>query len=279
MTSPSMPDLKGVIALVTGASRGIGKGTAIALGRCGASVYITGRTLSEATAGSLEETAERFEQLPGDCRPIQCDHLDDQQTESVFRQIGTEQGRLDLLCNNAWGGYENMVEGGEFTWARPFWQQPLWRWASMFDAGTRAGFVCSRHAALLMLDQESGLIVNVSSWGAQKYSGNVIYGASKAATDRLTIDMAVELKDKGVTVVSVYPGLVRTEKVLASGAFDDLGNSESTEFIGIAISHLYGLADRHARTGQVLIAAELARELDFTDVDGKKPTPLTIDDV
>jgi NAD(P)-dependent dehydrogenase (short-subunit alcohol dehydrogenase family) len=217
--------------------------------------------------------------LEGKGIAIACDHRDDQQVEAVFRQIDSEQGRIDILVNNAWGGYENIIEGGEFTWPRPFWQQPLWRWDAMFQAGVRAAYVASRLAAQVMIARRTGLIVNISFWAAQKYLSNVAYGVSKAATDKMTADMAHELRDHNVAVVSLYPGLVRTEKVMQAAAWLDLSNSESPRFIGRAV---VGLACDSAviqKTGSVLIAASLAPEYGFTDIDGKTPRPLTLGEV
>jgi len=199
--------------------------------------------------------------------------------QSVFHRIAQEQGRLDVLVNNAWGGYENMVEEGEFTWPRPFWQQPLWRWDAMFQAGVRASYVVSQLAAPLMVAQRSGLVVNISFWAAQKYLGNVAYGVSKAATDKLTADMSHELRDYNVAVVSLYPGLVRTEKIMQVAAWLDLSNSESPQFIGRAVAALAADSDVMRKTGQVLVAASLAQEYGFTDIDGKTPRPLTLSEV
>src|SRR5450631_3538629 len=133
-----------------------------------------------------------------------------------------------------------MVEAGAFTWGLPFWEQPAHRWPGMIDAGVRAAYVCSAQAARLMVPQQKGLIVNISHWAAQKHIGNAIYGVSKAATDKLTADMAHELRPHGIAVVSLYPGLVRTELVLAAaaGGWFDLSNSESPEFIGRVIASL-----------------------------------------
>ena len=196
----------------------------------------------------------------------------------VFERIEAERGRLDVLVNSAWGGYERMVEDGQFTWPARFWQQPLWRWEAMVTVGVRGAFVASQHAARLMGPARQGLIVHLSHWAAQKYIGNVLYGMTKAATDKLAADMAHELKPHGVAVVSMYPGLVRTGAELAAGVFD-LSNSESREFIGRAVAALS--QDRAAlrRTGQVVVAAELAREYGFTDVDDKQPQPLSLADV
>lgn len=177
------------------------------------------------------------------------------------------------------GGYENMVENGEFTWMLPFWKQPLWRWDAMFAAGVRAYYVASAHAARTMIAQQSGLIVDISFWAAQKYIGNVAYGISKAATDKMTADMAHELREYDVAAVSLYPGLVRTEKVMEAAAFLDLSNSESPQFIGRAIVALASDSNIMHKSGQVFVAASLAQEYGFTDIDGKQPRPLTLEEV
>lgn len=262
-----MQNLNGKVALVTGASRGVGKGIALELIEAGATVYITGRSVPD------------MQYVAGKGTAIECDHRDDEQVQSAFRQIADEQGRLDILVNNVWGGYENMIENGEFTWSRPFWQQPLWRWDAMFQAGVRAHYVASQLAAEMMVAQRSGLIVNLSFWPAQKYIGNVAYGVAKAATDKLTADTSHELQAHNVAVVSLYPGLVRTEKVMEAAAWLDLSNSESPQFIGRAVVALASDPKVMERTGRVLVAASLAQEYGFTDVDGKTPRPLTISEV
>jgi dehydrogenase/reductase SDR family member 1 len=262
-----MSDWEERVALVTGASRGVGKGIAKELAAAGALVYITGRT------------AEDVRYVEDHGVSIQCDHRNDAQVEAVFRRINDERGRLDILVNNVWGGYEDMMEAGEFTWTRPFWQQPMRRWDAMFNAGVRAHYFAARLAAPMMIARRNGLIVNISFWAAQKYVGNVAYGVAKAATDKMTADMAHELKAHGVTVVSLYPGLVRTEKVLQAAAWLDLSNSESPEFIGRAVAALADDTDNMQMTGKVLVAASLAEKYGFEDVDGKKPRPLTLDSV
>ena len=260
-----MQSLKGKIALVTGAGRGVGKGIALELIEAGATVYITGRSV------------ESMQYIDGHGIAIVCDHRDDQQVQAAFRRISDEQGRLDLLVNNVWGGYENMVENGVFTWSLPFWQQPLWRWDSMFEAGVRAHYAASQLAAQMMVNEQSGLIVNISFWAAQKHLGNVAYGVSKAATDKMTADMSHELRAHNVAVVSLYPGLVRTEKVMEAAAWLDLSNSESPQFIGRAVAALAADPAVMEKTGKVLIAAGLGEEYGFIDIDGKKPQPLTLD--
>ena len=270
-----MRSLEGTIALVTGASRGVGKGVALGLAEQGATIFITGRTLRG--EGSLEATAAEAESLGGECFCIECDHTNDAESESAVARAASGTGRLDLLVNSAWGGYERMSEDGEFTFGQPFWEQPLWRWDAMFNAGVRAAFACSRFAARQMVPQGSGLIVNVSSMAGQMYQGNTIYGTSKCATDRMTKDMALELEPHGVSIVSIYPGLVRTENVLATEFFD-LSNSESPQFIGRAIAHLFRDPKLAERSGSIVVAAQLADEYGFTDVDGKRPRALTMAD-
>ncbi|HEX8088593.1 MAG TPA: SDR family NAD(P)-dependent oxidoreductase [Blastocatellia bacterium] len=262
-----MPKLKGQVALITGASRGVGKGIAIELYNAGATVYITGRT------------TEDLKYIEGKGVALECDHRDDRQVETAFDRIMGEQSRLDILVNNVWGGYESMVENGEFTWLRPFWQQPLWRWDAMFQAGVRAHYVAGRLAAQAMTRQRSGLIINVSFWAAQKYIGNVAYGVSKAATDKMTSDMSHELRDFNVAAVSLYPGLVRTEKVMEAAEWLDLSNSESPQFVGRAVAALAADPRIIEKTGNVLVAANLAEEYGFTDIDGKRPVPLTVEKV
>lgn len=248
---------------MTGASRGVGRGIARALADEGMTVYGTGRTV---------ELAD----LPRAVVRISCDHRDDGQVETVFERVRDERGRLDVLVNNAWGGYERMVEDGEFTWARPFWRQPPWRWDAMMNAGVRAAFIASQLAARMMIEVRSGLIVNISFWAAQKYIGNALYGCAKSATDKLTADMAHELRSHGVAVVSLYPGLVRTEAVMAAGGMFDLSNSESPEFIGRAIAALARDRQLMNRSGRALIAAQLGLECGFTDIDGQQPSPLDV---
>ena len=265
MTERSSVRLDGRVVLVTGASRGVGRGIAFGLLHAGATVYASGRSIDGA---DLDDGIVR----------VACDHTEDQATARLFERIEAEQGRLDVLVNNAWGGYERMVEGERFTWGEPFWEQPAWRWRAMMDAGVRAAFAASRLAARMMVAQRSGLIVNVSHWAAQKRIGNAIYGVAKAATDKLTADAAEELRKHCVFVVSLYPGLVRTEAVLAAGFFD-LSNSESPEFQGRAVAALAADPEIGRWTGQVLVTAALAEHYGFTDIDGKSPRPLTLADV
>jgi NAD(P)-dependent dehydrogenase (short-subunit alcohol dehydrogenase family) len=258
--------IKDTVAVVTGASQGIGRGVASELARHGARVYVTVRSIDQ-------------QRIDDRIKAIHCDHRDDAQVGDAFARILREAGTLDVLVNNVWGGYERMVENGQFTWPKPFWEQPLWRWDAMFAAGVRAHYLASQLAAPQMVARGHGLIVNISHWAAQKRIGNVAYGVSKAATDKMTSDMAIELEPHGVAVVSLYPGLVRTEKVMEAAKFLDMSNSESPEFIGRAVMALAGDPNVMRHTGRVLVAAAVAREYGFTDIDGKTPRPLTIADV
>ena len=137
---------------------------------------------------------------------IRCDHRHDEEVDAACDRVVREAGAIDVLVNSVWGGYERMIDNGAFTWSQPFWQQPLWRWDAMFAAGVRAHYAASQCAARTMVPRRRGLIVNISFWAARKHIGNVAYGVAKAATDKMTADMATELAPHGVTVVSLYPG-------------------------------------------------------------------------
>lgn len=270
------------VALVTGASRGIGKGTAIALAKEGAVVYITARTIHGESsgaklAGSLSETAKEIHAFGGTCIPIQCDHTDDHATEKVFAQISAEQGKLDVLVNAVWGGYEHFTDGTEFWKEAGFWDMPFERWDKMFTAGVRAHFVASSLAARLMIPRGNGLIVNLSFWPAEKNDQGTAYSVAKAATNKMTECMGFELRDKNITVLTLYPGLVRTEAVMANKDFFNLENSESPEFTGRVICALLQDRDLFEKSGKRFVSAALAETFNITDVDGKKPIPLTIE--
>jgi dehydrogenase/reductase SDR family protein 1 len=263
----AMHTLENKVAVVTGGTFGVGRGIATALAHSGARVFVTGR--------SVRDGVPIDEHITG----IRCDHRLDAEVTAAFERVARATRGTDILVNNVWGGYEGMIEDGAFTWGKPFWEQPLWRWDAMFTAGVRAHYQASQLAARAMVASRRGLIVNISHWAAQKHIGNVAYGVSKAATDKMTADMATELRPFGVTAVSLYPGMVRTEKVMAAAAWLDLTNSESPEFVGRAVAALAADPDVLRHTGTVLVAASLAVEYGFTDIDGKTPRPLTLADV
>lgn len=275
--------LQSQVALVTGASRGVGKGIAVGLGEAGATVYVTGRTTSgtdvDGLPGTVFDTAQAVTDAGGQGIPVALDHRDDAQVEQLFAKISSEQSRLDILVNNVWGGYQRMEHDGTFTWLKPFWEQPHWRWDAMFQAGVRAHFVASAYAARTMVQQRRGLIVHISFWAAQKYMSNVMYGAAKAADDTMARDMAHELKSHNVSAVSLYPGLVRTEGVMKNAQYFDMSNSESPQFLGRVVAGLANDPRLMEKSGQVLVAAALALEYGFTDIDGKQPRPMTLQEL
>ncbi|TVQ12058.1 MAG: SDR family NAD(P)-dependent oxidoreductase [Leptolyngbya sp. DLM2.Bin27] len=285
-----MKPLDGKIALVTGATRGLGKGIAVGLGEAGATVYITGRTLS-ATAdgvGSLEATAAAVAQAGGVAIPVQVDHSDDGQIEALFDRIEAEQaGRLDLLVNNAYAG----VPALRAAYGKPFWESEPEFWDACNAVGLRSHYLSSVYAARLMVPRQQGLICTLSSWGGLSYIFGVPYGVGKAACDRMAADMAVELKPHGVTSLSIWPGIVGTELMTQFAAEMGLGNLgasagssgepadaqynwETPLLTGRALAALAADAKVHRRAGQVQIVAELAREYGLVDADGQRPASL-----
>jgi dehydrogenase/reductase SDR family protein 1 len=269
--------LKGQIALVTGASRGIGKGIALELGVAGATVYVTGRTVDDGGAvvpGTVGATADEVTRMGGNGIAVRCDHADDEEIQALFERIRSEQGRLDILVNNAFTApAESIFEG-------KFWEHPVTLWDVLFHVGCRAHYVASHAAAPMMAEQQSGLIVNISSFAGAAYTFSVPYGVGKAAVDRMAKDMAVELRPYDVTCVSLWPGVVRTEyltKQHAEGQIPfSIENGESPRFTGRAVVAVASDPKRIERTGQVLICYEIAREYGFTDIDGRQPPDLGV---
>jgi NAD(P)-dependent dehydrogenase (short-subunit alcohol dehydrogenase family) len=266
-----MARLDGQVAIVTGASRGIGKGCALELGAAGATVYVTGRSLEEGDGplpGTIGTTAEEVTALGGEGVPVRCDHRNDDEVEALFERVRGEAGRLDVLVNNAF------LIPKELTSGLPFWKLPISNWDDMIDVGTRSAFVASRFAAAIMVPAQSGLIANISSSGAREYAWHVAYGVGKAALDRLTADTAHELSPHGVTVVSLWPGLVLTERIAKIGDAMpglDTSGAESQRFTGRAIVALATDPKLHDKTGRAFASRELADEYGFTDVDGSLP--------
>ncbi|GAB4514996.1 MAG: SDR family NAD(P)-dependent oxidoreductase [Anaerolineae bacterium] len=255
------------VALVTGASRGVGKGIALALGEAGVIVYVTGRTTSAENAavplaGTIHETAAAITDAGGVGIALACDHRSDEQVAAVFERIKQEQGRLDVLVNNAWAGYEGYSTGKHHPPLHSFWEKPLSYWDDNLD-GVRWAYACTWYASPLMVAQHSGLIVNIS-FGTSEF-GNAAYNIAKSATDRLTQEAAYQLREHGVSVVSLYPGLVRTESVMLNAQYFDLSKSESPQFTGQAVLHLTNDLDVMAYTGSVQIVAQLAEHYGFED--------------
>jgi NAD(P)-dependent dehydrogenase (short-subunit alcohol dehydrogenase family) len=274
------PDLRGRVAVVTGASRGVGRGVALVLGECGATVYVTGRsTRAHARArGTVDGTAAEVTARGGRGVAAPADHTDDAQTQAVFERVHAEQERLDVVVANAWGGYEAGTEG--FT--APFWEQTLDRWDAMFTAGLRAQFATARAAAPAMVARGDGLIVLTGGTDMRDhYLGNVPYDVVKAASSRLVVALAHELRPHGVAAVGVYPGFTRTEAVV--DAFAQQGaapppETHSPEFVGRAVAHVLADGDRMALSGTGAQAATLARRYGFADVDGREIAPFALPD-
>lgn len=291
MTDPTPLPLRDCVAIVTGASRGAGRGIAQELGAAGACVYVTGRStrLEPAQAygqlmelskldrlpGSIDDTADEVTRAGGRGIAVRCDHTREEDVAALFARVRREQGRLDLLVNNAWGGHESF--DGVFD--APFWQHPIAHWDSMFDRGVRNHLLASRQAAPWFVEQKRGLIVTTTYWDRGHYlRGNLFYDLAKATMCRFAFDMAQELKPHGVASVAVSPGWMRTEFVLAGHHADEtnwqqrpaLARTESPRYLGRAVAALATDANVLRRTGEVLRVGDLAHEYGFTDIDGRQ---------
>lgn len=285
--------LKNVVCLVTGASRGIGKGIALELGAEGAIVYITGTSttttssgtpsLANAPPGTIEETARQIGDSGGTCIPVYCDHANDDDVQKLIDQIDKEQGRLDILVNNAF----RMPASGAAFLNQKFWEQGPEAWDSIHTVGLRSHYVASCYAMPLIFQSRRQkhahlprpLIVMIGSFGGLTYTFNVAYGVGKAGVDRLAKDMAVELVKEDVCVVSLWPGVVDTERTkisVATGDWDKyvgvpLDNAESPQLTGRAVVAIATDEANLKKTGTYQVVAELAAEYGFTDVNGKTP--------
>ena len=267
-----MGSLSGKVAVVTGASRGIGKGIALVLAGEGATVYVTGRTIQAGTyplPGTIGETALEVERRGGKGIPVQVDHAKDEQVAALFQQVQREQGRLDILVNNA------IAIPAELTQPGAFWEKPISNW-EMIDVGLRSNYVAAWHAARIMVPQKSGLIVALSGYVGVTYTFNVIFGTCKSATDRMARDMAIELKPHNVASLSLWQGFTRTERteqnlktVPGMGAQLNSAAGTSVEFPGRVIAALAGDPKVMSRSGGTFINAELAQEYGITDIDGR----------
>ncbi|CAH8875757.1 unnamed protein product [Trichobilharzia szidati] len=290
-----MIDLSGYVCLVTGATRGIGKGVAVALGKCGATVYITGRTLktpNDGVGGSLQETTDDINKYGGKAIPVVVDHSNETQVTDLFNRISREQnGRLDILVNNVYSAVSFISQNIK----KPFYDirnvSPGEAWDIVNNTGLKNHYICCVLATRMMIEHQTksdtnssrpGLIVNITSVGAKTYLFNVAYGTGKAALDRMTKDMAKELKraNVNISIVGVAPGLVRTEHMLNfadKGSLQlDLNNSESPELTGRVISQLASEPSKRllSRSGQVMNVCDLAEEFGIKEDDGRAITNL-----
>ncbi|HLV34050.1 MAG TPA: SDR family NAD(P)-dependent oxidoreductase [Spirillospora sp.] len=272
-----MTSLVGKVAVVTGASRGIGRGIALSLGDAGATVYVTGRATRAQPgqvplAGTVDETAEEVTKRGGKGIAVRCDHRQDAEAEQLFQRIQSEQGRIDLLVNNAWAGYEGLHDGSDFPIEQKFWERRLSFWDDNLF-GLRAAYIASVFAARMMVARGSGLIVCVSHRIRPNQFGSPAYHIAKTATDRLAAEMAHNLRGYNVTAVAIYPGLVRTEGIMKYAEYMDLTHSESPEYVGRAVTALASDPAVFEKTGRALWVSDLAREYNFTDTDGTQPVP------
>ena len=283
-----MAHLNGIVALVTGASRGAGRGIALELGAAAATVYVTGRSVqgrstTDNVPGTIEQTANDVTERGGRGVAVRCDHTVDAEVESLFDRIRRDHGRLDVLVNNVWGGYEN--SDCRPLPLVPFWEQPFHQWDGMFTAGVRAHLAASRLAVPLMLPQRRGLIVNTTAnLEPLPYLRNLFYDLAKTAVARMTWAMAQELRDHGIAAVAVAPGFLRTERVVeafrragAAAALEGPGGPKETPaYLGRAIVALAADSSAVKKSGQLLEVGTLAREYGFTDADGTQPPPFRL---
>jgi NAD(P)-dependent dehydrogenase (short-subunit alcohol dehydrogenase family) len=283
-----MEQLNGAVSLVTGASRGAGRGIALELGAAGAIVYVTGRSVAgepttDDVPGTIDDTARDVTARGGRGIAIRCDHTVDAEVDALFARIRDEQGRLDILVNNVWGGYENR-ECRPLPMV-PFWEQALRQWDGMFTAGVRAHLAASHLAVPLMLARRRGLIVSTTAnLDALPYMRNLFYDLAKHAVGRMTWAMGQELRDHGIAALAVAPGFMRTERVVeafrragAAHALDGPGGPKETPaYIGRAIVALASDAGVLEKSGTLLEVGTLAGEYGFTDVDGTRPPPFRL---
>lgn len=282
-----VPPLDGKIALVTGATRGIGKGIAIALAAAGATTYLTGRSttssdITDPISGTLADTQSAIKAAGGTCLICQVDHSNDTQVEQLFQRIKEEQnGQLDLLVNNVYGGVRAIRKQA----GKPFWASEASLWDACNNVGLRSHYIASRCAAQLMVPRQQGLIITISSWGGLAPIFGVAYGTGKSACDRLAAEMAVELKPHNVTSISLWPGIVGTEHIteFVEQSNDDNPqmnmmrtkfNWESPLFVGRVIAALAAQPNTMLLSGKLQIAAELAKKYSVVDEKDNQPASM-----
>ncbi|MCB2078714.1 MAG: SDR family NAD(P)-dependent oxidoreductase [Novosphingobium sp.] len=271
-----MAPLAGKVAVVTGASRGIGRGIALVLAERGATVYVTGRSVTPGEyylPGTVGETAqqctERGKDSGGKGIAVACDHGDDEQVAALFEKVKEEQGRLDILVNNAFQLSDDLIE------PKPFWEKPLSN-LEMWDIGVKSNYVAAWHAAKIMAPQKSGLIVAICGYAGYSYTFGVAFGTSKSAVDRMARDMAIELEPYNIASVSLWQGLTMTEKAnynlskSAENMTASITNMQGStvEHPGLVIAALAEDPDMMKKSGGTFITAELAMDYGIKDIDG-----------
>jgi dehydrogenase/reductase SDR family member 1 len=263
--------LTGKIAVVTGSSRGIGRGTAIALGELGATVYVTGRSTGDGEL-TIDRTVDLVEAAGGHGIAVQTDHGDDAQIAALFERVRSEQGKLDILVNNVYKIPDPPAWGGGF------WDHPVSIWDDQVGIGLRAHYVATWHAApLLFAAGPGGFICNVSSPGGQSYHFSSSYGAGKAGLDRLGADMAIELAPKGIACVTLYPGSVSTEFIVGARGVSSLemDTAQTPLVVGRSVAALATAPDLMARSGSIQWVEDLGQEFGFVDEFGRAPAAYT----
>lgn len=281
-----MSSLEGKVALVAGATRGAGRGIACALGEAGATVYCTGRSVrgQPATPGrpeTIEETAEMVSERGGVGVHVRVDHTVVEEVETLFQRIRSEQGVLDILINDVWGG-DALTE-----WGTPFWELSLEKGLTMLERAIDSHIITSRHGVPLMLEGEgSALLVEVTDgddWVNRYYRGNLFYDLVKTSVMRLAFGMARELRDTRVTAVALSPGFLRSEMMLDHFGVSEenwrdaiekdpyFAESESPSYIGRAVVALATDPNVKEKAGQSLATWTLAKEYGFTDIDARQP--------
>jgi NAD(P)-dependent dehydrogenase (short-subunit alcohol dehydrogenase family) len=260
------------VVVVTGASRGAGKGIALALGATGATVYVTGRSdkAGEGVLGTVGGTAEAITKSGGRGIPVVCDHSDDAQVEALFEQVKAEQGRLDILVNNATLIPEDLAKPG------PFWKKSF-NLVDILDVGMRSHYTASYYAAPLLVANGEGLVVNTSSPGGQCYMHGPAYGAGKAAADKMAHDMARDFKPFNVAAVSIWMGILLTEQIQVAaeadpeGMKDFVAMAETPQFTGLVIDAIAKDSNYMDKTGKTLYGSELGTEYGIQDLNGNQP--------
>ncbi|MDX1610816.1 MAG: SDR family NAD(P)-dependent oxidoreductase [Candidatus Thermoplasmatota archaeon] len=282
----SPPPSEGGVAVVTGASRGIGKGIAHELGLAGWTVYVTGRSRPDAppidgTRGTIDATADLVTMAGGKGIAVELDHTDDDRVQALAEQITEAQEGLDLLVNNVWGGYESYDPD---AWNLEVWEQPVERWDKMFATGVRAHYTTTQALAPLMLDRPRPLIVGITAGDRGRYVGEVAYDVAKHAQARLCTALHHALGPHGIHAVALQSGFARTERVLDAFEVDetsweqepDLAETHSTRYVGRLVLALYNAEDLPDRSGGAHRAGDLGRAYGVTDVDGRAIAPFEL---
>jgi NAD(P)-dependent dehydrogenase (short-subunit alcohol dehydrogenase family) len=265
--------LAGRVALVTGSSRGVGKGIAVALGEAGATVYITGRTVrgklgSKGVPGTIQDTAREVTKRGGVGVPVRVDHTRDHDTKRLIGLIRKREGRIDILVNNAFGGEDGSQPIVTYD-GFPFWKHDFdeW-WYRMFTAYLRSDLATTYYALPLMLRKRGGLIVNTLWWNRGRYLCDLFFDLASAAVGRMAYGLDLELRSKGVTILGVSPGWTRTEH-MSHLPEKILKQLPSPEYVGRGIVHLALDPRVREKSGKLFEIGALAREYGFTNLDGR----------